>query len=174
MKAIGFSDSSIRRIIRQYPARTVERWADITLLAMERNPKRFPGFKNSPEAFCMHGIKNSHMPPDWYYEQKKREQRREWDEYREASRDADSGAAYHSERAKAFKRFIDEVIGRDAYNQTVRMFQEFHAAGLHPDAAREAALRDANRHYEPSFTFPKSADRATDNASTRFAQETND
>jgi hypothetical protein len=90
---------------------------------MEKNPQGFPGFKSSPEAFCMHGIKNAHLPPDWYYEERKREKRREWDEYRKAARDAESSATYHANRAKAFKRFIDETIGRNAYDQTVKMFQ---------------------------------------------------
>ena len=176
LKAIGFEDSAVRRIIRQYPARTVQRWAEITLIAMEKTPRGFPGFKTSPQAFCMHGIQNAHMPPDWYYAEKKREERRDWQQYRAAAseREVEDAAAYHTERAKAFKRHIDEEIGRDAYEQTVRMFQEFHAASLHPEAAREAALRDANRHYEAGFRFPEPHDWDMHGTGTRLSEPSGD
>jgi len=171
LMAIGFDDPAIRRIIRNYPARTVERWAEITLIAMEKQPKGFPGFSTSPQAFCMNGIQNAYMPPDWYYAEKKKEQRCDWDERTAAAvapSSDDSTAEYHKERAKAFKCFVDEVIGRDAYNETVRMFQQFHSAATSPAAAREAALRDANRHYEPRFDFPTPLAWALRNTTTQL------
>jgi len=93
LKSIGFDDPAIRRIIRRYPARRIERWAEITLIAMEKNPKGFPGFKTSPQAFCMHGIKNGLTHPDWYFAEKKREERREWEEYRQAACDTEETAS---------------------------------------------------------------------------------
>lgn len=171
LKAVGFDDGSIRRIIRSYPARSVERWAEITLIAMEKTPRGFSGFKTSPQAFCMNGIQNAYLPPDWYYAEKKREQKREWEEYRAASAasDAEAAAAYHQDRARAFKQYLDEVVGRQAYEETVRMFQQFRSAALDPISPREAALRDANRHFEPGFQFPDPDEWAMRNTCTQIA-----
>lgn len=73
LKSIGFDERAIARIIDQYPAQLVEKWADVTLAAKERRGH----IKKSPQAFFVDNIRNAangtRTPPDWWHNERKRE-----------------------------------------------------------------------------------------------------
>jgi hypothetical protein len=78
LKAIGFDQRTIARILHQYSAKQIQLWADVTLAAMERKGPDF--FRHSPQAFFMDNIKNAaqagRTPPDWFWAIRKEEDRR--------------------------------------------------------------------------------------------------
>lgn len=68
--AIGLDDAAIVRMLRQYPARIVREWADITLAAKERFGASF--FRKSPQAYFVDNVQTAaqgtRCPPDWWRE----------------------------------------------------------------------------------------------------------
>lgn len=76
LKAIGFDEMAIRRLIREYPEPLLHEWADVTLAAMEKHGKRF--FKRSPAAFFTDNVQNAaagrRTPPDWWHRIRKSEE----------------------------------------------------------------------------------------------------
>ena len=76
LKAIGFDEAAIQRLIRKFPSRVLREWADITLAAMERKGATF--FRKSPQAYFVDNVANAAVgkrrPPDWWYEALKQEQ----------------------------------------------------------------------------------------------------
>ena len=78
LQAIGLDESTIRRLLRKYPHRLLQEWADITLAAKERFGDTF--FRRSPQAYFIDNVKHAaagaRTPPDWWHELRKAEQRR--------------------------------------------------------------------------------------------------
>jgi hypothetical protein len=76
LRAIGFDDAAILRIVSRYKPSVVQVWADITLAAMERSPGFF---KVSPQAYFMDSLekaaRGTRTPPDWWYEHRKEAER---------------------------------------------------------------------------------------------------
>jgi hypothetical protein len=78
LKAIGFEDAAIVRIMKKYPRKLIQLWSDITLAAVEQ--KRV---EDSPQAFFHYYIQRAaeqkSTPPDWWREseRKRREQEEE-------------------------------------------------------------------------------------------------
>jgi len=163
---IGFDDRAIRHIIRNYKPNIVDRWAEHTLIAME-HPRAFPGFKKSPMAYCMDGIKNNRPLPDWHHEYKKHEERREWKRLRHGcfGENTDLAAAYDQARAAAFQKSVDQHIGQAAYDQAYQKLFNAHLLRLGPQRAAQAAKCDVIRHYKSTglFHFPDREDWITDN-----------
>lgn len=77
LRSIGFDNRQIAGIIKRYPTRLVQEWADITLAAQERHGMRF--FTRSPQAYFIDNVKNAtagnRTPPDWWHEVRKAEER---------------------------------------------------------------------------------------------------
>ena len=78
LASIGFDERAIRRITRQFPARLLAEWVDITLAARERFGETF--FKRSPAAYFTDNVKAAAVgrrtPPDWWLDVRKQELRR--------------------------------------------------------------------------------------------------
>lgn len=78
LRAVGLDEVTIRRLLRQYPVRLLQEWADITLAALERYGRSF--FKKSSQAYFVDNVKHaatgSRTPPDWWHDLRKAEQRR--------------------------------------------------------------------------------------------------
>ena len=74
--AIGFEERSIGRLLRKYPSRLLQEWADITLAAKERHGMSF--FKRSPQAYFVdnvrHAVEGRRTPPDWWHQLRKAEE----------------------------------------------------------------------------------------------------
>ena len=68
LRAIGFEDAAIARIVTKYRPELIQTWADITLAAKEKHGSGF--FKRSPQAYFLDNIKKaaegSRTPPDWW------------------------------------------------------------------------------------------------------------
>jgi hypothetical protein len=79
LQTIGFDEAAISRIIKRYSSARIQLWADVTLAALERKGAGF--FKKSPQAFFMNNIRaatdSCRMPPDWWLDLRKEEDRRE-------------------------------------------------------------------------------------------------
>jgi hypothetical protein len=75
LRAIGFDERSIGRLVRGYPIRLLQEWADITLAAIERHGRRF--FKRSPQAYFIDNVRHAaagqRTPPDWWHQLRKSE-----------------------------------------------------------------------------------------------------
>lgn len=156
LRNIGFGDVAIRRILKNYPRRLVENWSNTTLTAMENKPRGFPGFKVSPQAYCMDGIKNRRALPDWFHAERKREEKRQWEERRRQmfGGETDMSFAYQQARKQAFQQFLAEEIRKGPYHNTFRTFVEIYQTQFNEPAARDAATKATHRHYEARFPFP--------------------
>ncbi|MEX0585607.1 MAG: hypothetical protein WD176_03120, partial [Pirellulales bacterium] len=79
LQAIGLDAATIQRLLRKYPPRLLQEWADITLAALERFGATF--FRRSPAAYFIDNVKHAAVgtrtPPDWWHELRKAEQRRQ-------------------------------------------------------------------------------------------------
>jgi hypothetical protein len=153
LKAIGFDDGSIARVLRKYKLVLVQVWADITLAAKERPPGFF---KVSPQAYFMDNIEKAsrggRTPPDWWYECRKEEERRE----REARRNVLNLPGLAEARAgededRAFEQYLKEE-GRAAFAEIFeRMTVEYRAAGQDPREAERNASDVARGHLRNRF-----------------------
>jgi hypothetical protein len=72
---IGFEHAATGRLIRRYPARLLEEWADITQAAQEKFGSVF--FRKSPMAFFVDSVSKAAVgrrtPPDWWHELRRAE-----------------------------------------------------------------------------------------------------
>lgn len=77
LRAIGFNEKEIARLLRKYSVQLLQEWSDITLAAREHRGAGF--FTRSPQAYFMdnvkHAAKGGRTPPDWWHELRKSEQR---------------------------------------------------------------------------------------------------
>lgn len=76
LRAIGFDDGQVGRILARFSSRLVQLWTDITLAAKESRGPSF--FRKSPQAFFMNNIQEAQAgrrtPPDWFHALRKVEQ----------------------------------------------------------------------------------------------------
>lgn len=79
LRAIGFDEAAVRRILARYPHRAVEQWADITLAAREQRGEAF--FRRSPQAYFLDNLKAAsagrRTPPDWWRDLRRQEREQE-------------------------------------------------------------------------------------------------
>jgi len=77
LRALGFDDHGICRLMRRYPMPMLREWTDITQTAKERFGAGF--FKKSPQAFLVDNLKNAvrgaRTPPDWWHDVRRAEAR---------------------------------------------------------------------------------------------------
>ena len=77
LKKIGLENRAIQRVLSKFKTPMLNQWTDITLAAMERFGKPF--FRKSPAAYLIdnlnHAAKGKRLPPDWWHEIRKAEER---------------------------------------------------------------------------------------------------
>ena len=151
LKAIGFDDASVTRILRKFKPQLIQVWADITLAAREKSPGFF---KVGPQAYFMDNIEKAaqgtRTPPDWWYEHRKAESRRE----RETKRSV-LNLPPESEPANNEDEAFQEYLlgeGRDAFSEILtKLAREFSASGQTPREAEQNATEAARTHLRSRF-----------------------
>ena len=72
LREIGFDESAIRRLLRDYSVPILREWTDITLAAIERCVIR-----KTPMAYFVDNVKHAalgtRMPPDWWHDLRRQE-----------------------------------------------------------------------------------------------------
>jgi hypothetical protein len=154
LKAIGFDDASIARILKKYKPSIVQTWADITLAAKEKKSPSF--FKVSPQAYFMDNVekasRGTRTPPDWWYEHRKEEDRREREERRSVLNLPDRAKSYPAEdEDRAFEKYI-KGEGRAAFGEILELMSaEYRAVGQDPREAERNAAYAARTHMRSRF-----------------------
>ena len=73
--SLGFKVGAATGLIRRYPVRLVEQWADITQAKLEHHGRK--SFRKSPAAYLVNNVsmasKGRRTPPDWYHTTKRTE-----------------------------------------------------------------------------------------------------
>ena len=160
LRTIGLDSAAIRRLFADHSRGAIARWVRITDAAMHDKPQGFPGFKVSPAAFLVDGIKQNRLPPDWIYAHEKRQEHEQWEQTRAllAERERQQRADYDAARAAAFQAYLTSPAGRETYDRTFKTLLELYRR-TEPErpqaAAREAALR---RIEQVDFRFPAFAE----------------
>lgn len=76
---IGFDIGAASRLVRQYPVRLLEEWADITQAKLERQGRG--AFRRTPMAFFVDSVSKAHKgqrtPPDWWNELRRAERKQD-------------------------------------------------------------------------------------------------
>jgi hypothetical protein len=149
--AIGFDDASIARIIRKYKPQLIQVWADITLAAKEKSSGFF---KVSPQAYFMDNIerasRGTRTPPDWWYEHRKEEDRRERESKRQLlnlpARPKDP-----KDEERAFEEFL-KGEGQRAFAEILeRLMRQYRDAGQTAPEAARSAVEAARNHLRNRF-----------------------
>jgi hypothetical protein len=141
LRAIGFQDAEIARILRSFPNGKVQVWSDVTLRAME-GARGFPGFKKDPKAYLLYHLKqardNKLTPPDWWHAARREEERRQSEFSRRSNEPLgdDQAAAYWQAREAALGEFI-----RDHQQDFDRLLQMFATVARANHAPRRCPLR---------------------------------
>ncbi|MFV0446238.1 MAG: hypothetical protein ACK5Q5_21915 [Planctomycetaceae bacterium] len=119
LQKIGLDAAAIRRLFQNHSRGTLQRWLRITDAAMHEQPRGFPGFKVSPAAFFVDGVKHNRMPPDWLYAHEKRREQEQHDRTRarSAASEAQLQTRYTAERQVALQQFLDSTEGKQAYRR---------------------------------------------------------
>lgn len=145
LAAIGFDAGSIRRILKQYPARLIQLWADITLAAVEQGR-----VKDAPPAFFHYYIRRAaerrSTPPDWWREIDRR-RRQEEDRQRHAR---ETNAAEEADT----RSFEDYLAGeaREAFERVMQQLKADLISGGRPTSEAEVfAKQHALVHFRNRF-----------------------
>ena len=128
LKSIGVDDAGIRRLFNQFSRGLLQRWINVTEVAMKEQPRGFPGFKTSPAAFFVDAVQNNRLPPDWIYEHERETKRREWDQER-ATKIQDESATrkqYDDAKAIALDLYLKSEEGSRRYREYHRIFHDFY------------------------------------------------
>ena len=150
-QAIGFDDASIARILRKYKPQLVQVWADITLAAKEK----LPGFfKVSPQAYFMDNVEKAsrgdRTPPDWWYEHRKQEERREF-ETKRRTLDLAGESSNSGDEERAYEEYL-QGEGRAAFAEIMgRLFRQYRDAGQTAGEAERNAAEAARSHLRNRF-----------------------
>jgi hypothetical protein len=148
LRAIGFDDPAIGRLLATYKPHLLHEWADITLAALERNGPSF--FTNSPQAYFVDNVREAaagnRTPPDWW-----RDLRREEERSQRRQRDAQTSARSESAAEAAFDEYL-RTEAKDAFARVMdRVFADPRAAGQSEVEARERAAYVARMNLRPAF-----------------------
>ena len=73
LRKIGLDVAAIRRVFATQPRGRIQQWVTITEAALHEQPQAFPGFRVSPAAFLVDGLRNNRLPPDGMYAHEKRQ-----------------------------------------------------------------------------------------------------
>ena len=154
LKAIGFDDRTVARLLDVYSPSLIEQWADITLAAKERRGERF--FSASPQAYFVDNIQaasaGNRTPPDWWRELRKRE--REIDEKQRASTHSMVRATNEKD---AFERYLQDEV-RDAFDETMnQLAADLRRCGQGDADARRQAESMTRTHFMNRFRRSQSS-----------------
>lgn len=146
LRAIGFDDVAIRRLLSRFKSRVLREWADITLAASERQGEKF--FKKSAAAYFLDNVKHAasgnRTPPDWWRQLRAEELRRE-----QEVRSVDGVQSDGDD--PAFRRYL-ETEGKETYRTVLAELQsQFAGAGRDPLEAQERAEQVARTHLRNRF-----------------------
>lgn len=155
LRAIGFEDAAIARIVAKYGPELIQTWTDITLAAKEKHGVGF--FKRSPQAYFMDNIEKASQgtrtPPDWWHEYRKEEDRRE----RESKRQvlglpvSDGAAKDEKDENQAFEEYL-RGEAREAVQAIVEQtVKEFQGLGLPAGEIARRAAEQARRQMQTRF-----------------------
>ena len=150
LKAIGFSDSDIGRILEMHDHRMVQEWADITLAAIERKM-----ITKDPKAFFRYYIRKAAnreaTPPDWWRELRKREERRRREEERAICPTIADAVLGTTSFTEAFDKYLQEEA-KGAFEKVASdLFNQFRIAGHTERDARHSADQFARQHMRSRF-----------------------
>lgn len=145
LQAIGFDRASIARILKKYPAKLVQLWADITLAAVEQGR-----VKESPPAFFQHYIDRATeqrcTPPDWWRDIDRRRRQAE-----EEQRLARARAAEAESTTASFDEYLAGEA-RDAFERVMQQLKaDLRAAGRTESDALAFAKEHALIHFRNKF-----------------------
>lgn len=151
LRAIGFDDAAIRRLLRSHKASLLQEWADITLAALERNGREF--FTSSPQAYFMDNVKHAsrgtRTAPDWWRQLRVEEMKREQEERRLI--DGVRPSSVHPGAEEAFRHYLD-TEAREAFHHTMNdLVAKLTAAGSDGETARERAASMTETHFRHRF-----------------------
>ncbi len=151
LKAIGFDDAAIARIIKKYKPHLVQVWADITLAAKEKSPGFF---KVGPQAYFMDNIERAscgtRTPPDWWHEHRKEEERRERESHRKILR-LPAGPKDRGDEERAFEEYL-KGEGQGVLAELLgRLVGQYRDAGQSPREAERNAADAARNHLRNRF-----------------------
>lgn len=150
LRAIGFDNAGIRRILAGYSTERIQLWADVTLAAIEHKGKAF--FRRSPQAFFMdnirHAVADQRTPPDWFWAIRKHEQQRRADRARKArSRQPLTSSRPLAETLQSTCGILD--LKQNCDGIVARLTEHFMAAGQDEAAAKRNAQRFAKESAHP-------------------------
>ncbi len=152
LRSIGFDDTGIRRVLRDYRPRLVREWADITLAAKERNGEEF--FRKSAAAYFMDNIRHATLgtrtPPDWWRNLRREELRRqrEADQAQLAAVRPQAGANSDEE---AFCAYL-EGEAREAFAEVAqRLTEDLIEHGKSREEAKLSGAYMARLHFLNRF-----------------------
>lgn len=148
LKAIGFDNRSIQRLVENYPARLIEEWADITLAAIERNGPEF--FKVSPQAYFVDNMKAAsegcRTPPDWWRDLRRQEQAME----REQS-ERKAALTVTSAEDQEFEQYLQDEAREVFVKVTSKLVTDLQSAGQSEAEAQSNAEYTARMHLRNRF-----------------------
>jgi hypothetical protein len=156
LRKIGVDAPAIHRLFAEHSRGVLQRWIRITDAAMHERPRGFPGFKTSPAAFLIDGIRHNRMPPDWLYAHEKRREQEQQAHARAATAEGEQHLrqCYASERETALREFLMTAEGEQRYQATVNALLPLYQV-QEPDNFREAAQKAAiARVGQVDFKFP--------------------
>jgi len=147
LRAIGFDDHAIRRLLRTYKPAVLQTWADITLAARERHGEKF--FSKSAAANFLDNVKHAaagnRTAPDWWRQLRTEELRRE-----QQLRPVDSITGGGDAEA-AFRTYL-ETEAREVFDRVLSdLTAQLRAAGSDPADAADKAQRMAHVHLRNRF-----------------------
>ena len=146
LQAIGLETAVIARLLKQYPAKLIEQWADITLAARDRHSEKF--FKVSPQAYFMDNLKaastNGRTPPDWWHELRKQERQQERDRERSKQKLLQTAD-------EAFKTYL-ETEAKIAFAEVMQgLVTDLQKSGRSESEARDHAEHLTRMHFWNRF-----------------------
>jgi len=150
LKAIGFSDTDIARILKVHNHKTVQEWADITLAAIERKM-----ITKDPKAYFRYYIgkaaKREATPPDWWRELRKQEKRQRRKQQRATCPTIADAVSQATNFSEAFDKYLQEEAKVVFERVTADLFNQFQTAGHSERDARHSADRFARQHMRNRF-----------------------
>ena len=149
--AVGFEQTSIARIIANYPAKQIQLWSDITLAAAEQG--RITG---SPQAFFTYYVQRAKegvsTPPDWWRDIERQRCNQEAVQRQER-------ASIHSvaEEGISFEEYLKSEA-RDSFEQVMKRLEtDLLNAGKSRGEAESFAREHATIHLKNLFRQKRSS-----------------
>lgn len=157
LRKIGVDGPGIQRLLKNHGRGLVQRWLRITDAAMHEKPRGFAGFKVSPAAFLIDGVRHNRTPPDWMHAHEKKREHDRWSIQREASMPDEDALRrrYDAERKAALTEFLASEDGQAKYEAVHSAYLAFYQA-TDPRRCVESAQRATIERIDRfDFRFPE-------------------